>query len=305
MARLNRPPKNCRLYLFSLATVALLAASGCQSFRGYPDPVVDEKVELVRLRPYFTNDVESTYNETLHNFGEEAGKAYRNEVISQRLRAIDIRFMMFTQALNKEVNAAQLITDFAVLGLGGAGAVAGGASTKAILAAISAGLTGAKLATDKAFYAQKTLPALVAQMEASRTAQLLVLRAGMKQSTSDYPLATGLHDTDRYFTAGTLPQAITDISVAAGAKTEAASNAIRNLTVESTYTKDAATVRLENKLFPDPTHPDVADPRFREKLMKWINDPNNRVMAGTPLSAFLHFDQYAPQRAKAASELVP
>ena len=287
-----------------IAAASIISMTACQSFRGYPKPVVPEKTELKNLVHYFTDDVETQYKHELLS-GEASGKAYRDEVISERLRAIDIRFVMFTAAINKEANGTGMLADFAVLGLSGGGAVAGGAATKAILAAISGGITGAELSINKTLYYQKTLPALLAQMEASRIDQLATMRAGMQKSTSDYPLATALHDVDRYYLAGTLPDAITAIGVAAGAKSDAAAKDIKNLTVEGTYTKDDATTALLKRLMPQYPKTTVVDLDFRDKLQKWIADSKNGVPKDSngqiiDPSEFLYLPQYAAQRKVAA-----
>ena len=78
--------------------------------------------------------------------------------------------------------------------LSGLGATTGGAATKAALAAASAGVIGAQGVISKDLYYQRTVPALLAQMEANRARATLVILQGIQKSESDYP-----HESPHFF----------------------------------------------------------------------------------------------------------
>jgi hypothetical protein len=270
----------------------MLTATGCSSIRGYPKSVVDEKSEINALIQYFDAEVMTNYNNLKKDPGEQ--RKYRDEVITGKIRAIDINFGIFERKLNFEKNAEQIGTDWAVLGLSGGGAVAGGATAKAILAGISAGVTGAKLSWDKNLYYEKTMPALLAQMHANRAKQMLVIRTGLEKSVDNYSLPQALSDVDDYYRGGSIPGAIIAITESAGAKTEAAKAQTAEL-LEGTFSKDKSTRILRNFWKPK----DVVDPTNEAALKGWLKKN------GKPddLYAFLYFKEYAEARAKAVEDL--
>ncbi len=280
------------LFVFTLGLGLL--TSGCDSIRGYPKRVVSEKAELSMLLPYFTDNVLELYD---GKPDEATKREYRDEVVNARLRAIDIEFDIFERSINAQKNASQIGTDWAVLGLSGAGAVASGAATKAILAAISGGVTGAKLSWDKTLYYEKTMPALIAQMEASRTEQLVNIRLGLAQSSTNYPLAQALVDVDNYYKAGTLPGAVIAVNNSAGAQTQQNKQALRNILLEGTYSWDQASAILRKFWKPDGK---TINKTNQAKLNKWLQ---NNGYPDVPISAFLYLRQYAAARAKAVQGL--
>jgi type II secretory pathway component GspD/PulD (secretin) len=88
-------------------------------------------------------------------------------VISAHIVAANLRFRDYTQQLYSQTVGFNIGRDWAVLGLSGAAAVASQGAANA-LAAASAGLVGAGTAVSKNAYYEKTLPALIAAMEANR-----------------------------------------------------------------------------------------------------------------------------------------
>src|ERR1041385_2381654 len=104
----------------------------------------------------------------------------RNEIIFARMRAYDITFADFEKRLYGDGNAVTLGSDLAGLILAGLTATTGNAATKSVLGAASAGVIGAKAAIDKDLYYQKTIPALLAQMEADRLQAKAPIVTGMK-----------------------------------------------------------------------------------------------------------------------------
>ena len=225
------------LMLFLIAAGVSLLASGCASYRAYPKRAASESQELTHLVHYFTDDVMAEHAASPDK------SAYRTEVVMGRLRAIDLLFLQFEQAINKEKNGTQIATDWAVLGLSGAGATAGGVATKALLAAISGGLTGAKLSVNEALFYKQTMPVLLQAMQASRKAILVDIRKGLKSSLADYHVMQALNDVDRYYEAGTLPGAMISINSQTGEKNEKATQALARM-IEINYSPTVASGTL-------------------------------------------------------------
>lgn len=128
---------------------------------------------------------------------------------------MDIQYNLYQQRLYEQGTEASILTDWVVLGLGGASAVTGGAAAKAALGAAITGVTGAKVSFDKNAYFAKTLPALVASMQAMRKEVLLRIRKGLELGDDKYPLTQALVDLEDYYNAGTIPGAITGITASA------------------------------------------------------------------------------------------
>ena len=92
--------------------------------------------------------------------------------------------------------------------MGGLTATTGNATTKAALGAASTGIIGANAAINKDLYYQKTIPALLTQMEANRLKAKLLIIQGMTQPDSKYPLMQAYVDLDAYKNSGSIPAAI-------------------------------------------------------------------------------------------------
>jgi hypothetical protein len=221
LARLNRRP--IPVFFFVLLT-------GCASFAGYPALSSDPKGELKALQQLFTQDVIAACENV-------PTQECRNKILEARVRAIDLNYYQFVQSLFIEHNTSNLLADVSALGLGAAGAVVAGSVTKAALAASSAGIVGVKGAVDTDLFYQKTLPALVAQMEAQRKAALVPIVGGLAQPIAGYSLQQGLSNVETYYVAGTLPGAIAGIIGDAGAKATDADKKIIEITRNSEFIK--------------------------------------------------------------------
>jgi hypothetical protein len=152
----------------------------------------------------------------------------RDTIIFARMRAYDIEFADFERRLYGDGNGVTLGSDLIGLVLAGLTATTGNAATKSALGAASAGVIGAKAAIDKDLYYQKTIPALLAQMEADRLKALEPITKGMKQSDADYPLMQAYIDLDTCKTAGSIPTAINAVNQSAANAKDAAQQIIMN-----------------------------------------------------------------------------
>ncbi len=150
----------------------------------------------------------------------------RNEIILARVHAYDIVFADFEKRLYGDGNGVTLGGDLVALVLTGLTATVGSAGTKAALGAAATGVIGAKSAIDKDLYYQKTVPALLAQMEADRLKALAPITTGMKQSDADYPLLEAYIDLDAYNNAGSIPAAINAVNKDAGVAKDIAQAAV-------------------------------------------------------------------------------
>jgi len=207
-----------------LLSICMLFLGGCASIDGFPDPVIKPSDDLAQAQQYFSPGVLAEY---VKQSGEAARRAYRDQIVYGRLHAYDIQYQVFLRALSRESGGTGMAGDLASLALNGLGATVGDAATKAALSAASAGVIGAQGAVSKDLFYQKTLPAVVAQMEAQRTQVRAIVEKGLSTADADYSLPQAIVDLDLYQIAGSLPGALNGIVQDAGTKTATAEADIR------------------------------------------------------------------------------
>ncbi|MEW6417520.1 MAG: hypothetical protein AB1480_05285 [Nitrospirota bacterium] len=273
------------LLLFCL----LLFAAGCSTMQGYPDRSDNYESELSALSEYFKPE---TISECIKKTSENEKRLCRDNIVHARIRAIDINFNSFQQAATKEHIQLNVGFDWAVLGLGGAGAVIDNSNTQAILAAISGGLTGAKGSIDKNVYFEKTMPVLLAKMIALRKSVLATIYKGLSLDTTEYPLIRALNDIDDYYNAGTIPGAVIGITATSGATIEKAEKEIKEVLVGK-YVKTEEGPRIETFW--------KADKNNEARLNEWISKNIEPPFPSIPL--FIYSDKYHQERKKAIDEL--
>ncbi len=256
------------------AAVALIVGltAACSAIEGYPTDPQNSAVTLNALQQkYFTDGVETQYEEAQ---GDKR-QALRDKIIYARIQAYDIQFSQFQRALNANANAINVGTDIIAVALGGLGAVIADVTTKSALAAASAGVLGAQGAINKDLYYQKTVAALISQMEANRDEAKASILLNLKQPDAAYPLRRAYVDLSVLNDAGSLPAAISAITQKADvAKTEA--QAKIQQTVKLTYSTSATAKELDEWISPD----GIPNIKRMKALQNWIE--NNYKTLGIP-----------------------
>jgi len=274
-----------------LACCGLLVA--CAPIRGYPNDPENTDATLDRLQPYFDGTKEAEYFALATTADTRALK--RNEIVFARLRGYDIAFADFERRLYGDANAVTLGSDLVGLVLAGLTATTGNAATKSALGAASAGVIGAKSAIDKDLYYQKTIPALLAQMEADRLTAKLPIVAGLKLSDADYPLMQAYIDLDAYKNAGSIPAAINAVNKDAGNAKDIAQDALRS----TPFLEDPFSQRLRAYIWPSGIGKPV-DQAHLTKLRQWMSAHS---LANVPVQVLLNGKALAGQRMQAVVDL--
>jgi hypothetical protein len=229
--------------------LALLLISGCSTFTGYAqDPATDTRLSA-ELRFGFEQGLKDEYIEAAGN--PDLRREIRDKIIYRQLSAYDLEFSNFERTLASSNNAFSLSSDTAVLALGATGAVVGGATTKAALAAASAFIVGTKTAVDKDLFYQAALPALIAQMESRRLEARVPIIAGLAQPDSNYPLQKALTDLGAFRVAASFGAAISSTIEDAGVRTAAANLSINTMPATIAYkaaTPERISVRARLRL---------------------------------------------------------
>jgi hypothetical protein len=196
-----------------LAAISLLAAlGGCAAMEGYARPPDTRPYIAGKRAAYFdmaANSKEAEYNGTSD---QVARRRLRDEIVYARMDLIEFDFDNLQRALNGTGNGVSIGGDLAVLVANGIGATTGGEQTKAALNALSGGIVGAQGAINKDLYYQRTLPALLSQMEANRDKVIATIFTGLAKPDSEYPLGAAQLDLRRLVRAGSIPSSVGEIT---------------------------------------------------------------------------------------------
>jgi len=282
--------RNLLLLLFLIPVLS----TGCATVRMYPQRTADPRAEAADLNASFTV---AKYFDLSGN--PEGQRIYRNDLINARILDYDLNFEKFQESLVREGALTNLASEWAVMALTGASAVVPLAQTKTVLSAISTGIEGAKGSLDKNLFFKKTIVALVTQMKADRKTMLLAIREKMQENTDKYPLTAALIDLEEYYKAGTLPQALTSISVTAGATIKEKNEKLEKI-LTGKYLKDPAGVLLLKFWKPDGKEVNKDN---EAALLIWLQK-NGVKDADIPfIPFFIQTAQYSTLRAKAVEDL--
>nr|VFJ43018.1 MAG: hypothetical protein BECKDK2373B_GA0170837_10046 [Candidatus Kentron sp. DK] len=270
-----------------------LFLAGCASLSGNPERSVPTASELASLKPYFAPDVIAIYNAKATDAEK---RAYRDEVVSARIRAIDLNHSEFIGAISEDSKKLNIGAESAILLLGAAGAVSTVSGTQAILSATSSTVSGVKTSLDKNAYYDSTLVALVSQMRAGRGEVLLGIHTGLALGVDRYPLMKALIDVESYYQAGTILGAVGEITKTAGEKKARADKAIADI-VRGSYVKDTAGDRIRAFWKPDGK---TIDKGNEGQLKAWMK---KNGLGATSLTLFLRARHFSDARAKAIEEV--
>jgi len=265
---------------------------GCSTARygGAPEPSFDVNKDLERLAQQFEP------GDSITEFYKTPNVALRNKFITGRITLMNIRYIQFVRQLTVERQLLDSAVAMLSLGLNLAGASVAASGTKTILAAVAAGVTGSKEVIDKNYFFEKTIPALVAQMNADRKKALIPLLEGMRGTPDEYSFAQAVTDLHNYYFAGTFTGAIQTIQADAGTKESKADLDISKLR-KSRFFEDETTTQLRTWLFDADLKPREENAK---KLREWMDNSQLKSLA---TEKFLDNPDLGDLRKKAISEL--
>ncbi|UOG92588.1 MAG: hypothetical protein L3K52_02355 [Candidatus Thiothrix sulfatifontis] len=192
-----------------LSAVCMVALAGCASISGGPDPIIPSNEEINILKPVFDS------NQVLAYFSEqnpETRRALRDQIISARLYASDIKFSEYTQSITQELRSGAFGTDFASILLSGLASVSEPGQRTKIMAGLDTALKGGRQAFTKEILVDRTLPLLITQMGTDRkriSSQIWDNLAN--HDDMEYPLPLALSHLNEYYHAGTVVGALTSL----------------------------------------------------------------------------------------------
>lgn len=193
---------------------------GCTSIwhGGAPRPAFNIQKDIRELTKQYAG-VGSVANYSLEEKAADNDptklKTARNKYLTARLVLIDLEYVVFVRSITRDRQLLDSSSDILIMSLNLAGAGTASAAAKTILHSLSAGITGSKITLDRDFFYEKTVPALVAAMNAERAKARINLLEGMKRESDEYPFHQGVIDTQLYYEAGTFLGAISGIQESA------------------------------------------------------------------------------------------
>lgn len=193
-----------------LVLIAAIGLGGCAGLTQFPEVPKDYNTALLELdTDYATTLRQISGADTVEQ------KKIRSAMMERRMAVIDAYFKEFQAGLVKENVQAELGIALVGVGVGAAGSLVAETASQ-ILSAVSGGLAGAQAAYGKAALYDKTMSALLAQMQAGRKAVAAQIYQRWNLDLDKYPLWMARMDLDAYYFAGSLPGAI--LATAADAK---------------------------------------------------------------------------------------
>ncbi len=191
--------------------VSLLMMTSCSSLVYSPKPPLLSTFST----PYVADLSSPTMIKDFNLLPDGPAKiSRRNEIVWEIVYLTDASYRTYESGFFSGQAYVGTAGDIAVLSLDAVAAVTGTAHLKAVLAAISGGVTGARASYQKNFYDQASRDSIVQTMRANRLAQLAVIEQGMR-SGSGYTIEQALLDATDYYDAGTVIGALITINTSA------------------------------------------------------------------------------------------
>src|SRR2546423_4055981 len=139
------------------------------------------------------------------NLSEPAKTLKRNQIVNDLVFLINDYYDKYEVRWFATSSGIAAGSDIATLGLDTIVAASSGKQIRTILAAVSTGIGGSKLALEKDVLKNQSISVIIHTMRAARNKQYADLQLKLKaQVATDYPLAEALVDVQNYFHAGTV-----------------------------------------------------------------------------------------------------
>ncbi len=138
----------------------------------------------------------------------------RNEVLDNSIGLIDSAYGVYIRDIRKNRSIGEFFADLVQLGGSTAGGIVNGERALQIIGVALTGFNGGRKSASLNFYDEKTTSILIKRMDASRSQILSEIKQNQQKSTvgnGSYSFDAGLDDIVRYFDAGTMNRAFTEL----------------------------------------------------------------------------------------------
>lgn len=202
----NDMSRSNRILVLALFVGASLA-SGCSTFRGAPAAPVERR--LVEDKAFVDVEAEMKTLATTQN------KNARDASIRKLMALIDIRYLHFRNDIVSNRKHTKSASNALLLATDIAATLTESTGVKDNYIALSALIRGGDTIYDKDYLFDRTIDALVAQMDANRKAKQVELYRRMLQSVEQYPAQAAIADVFDYYYTGTLNGALIGVQQSA------------------------------------------------------------------------------------------
>jgi hypothetical protein len=216
----------CVKFLWAFAVALVL--SGCIPSTHPPERLFPIAYEMDLIRTS-QGDLASQYSATFLSSPAQA-KLIRNEIIAQRMYAIDVQYTLYENALTRETQEVGFGALTTAEGLSTAATLVTPAATKTILSAAATAVLAIKGHYDSQILLAQAMRNIQKQMRASRNMIAAGISAKLVQGVSDYPLSAALSDLEEYYAAGTLTSGVIDTSTTVGIRETETKNIKQDVT---------------------------------------------------------------------------
>jgi hypothetical protein len=218
-----------RVCLSLVVTLCVIFETGCGARKLGFEPKTAPEITAVTIDPLLEDDKNNKENTWLKKYQDRIasgtctdgikqvngkcsdGTAYadfakglRNSYIEAIRAKIDDNYRHFKTNLYSGNAVFGLASDWAVIGLSGAGSVVADTALKSILAVAAGGVTGANASYQKQVLNQQNTLAIAAAMEAARSGQYLLISRSETSDLTKYSMEEALVNLRQYYDAGTM-----------------------------------------------------------------------------------------------------
>jgi hypothetical protein len=247
--------------LVAFASAASLGA--CAT--AYPENPEPKAVLAQRAETYFGADSEKAYMalDPSNPAYAAARTSMRDDIVNNRIQVYGKELTAYEVALKDSATGVDLGTSLLSLILNGVGATTGSAATKSAVSAAAGGFTAANGVINKEVFKDKTVDAIISQMNADFDRARADIYLNLHQPDAQYPLARAQTDlTSRIRTIG-VSSALTEIAQQASQQQQTAQALVQAIR----WTSTPQTVRLNNWL----KSGEGLDPGHVKALRDWLN----------------------------------
>lgn len=205
----------------AFAGALAFAQSGCATLRGAPAPVIEKQA----IDQMAAQNAQSAYEA----LGASKTAEERNTAALKLLAISDITYLRFKTGLIANRRNVGAASNAITLAADIAATLTDSVGVKDNYIALSALMQGGEAIYDKEYLFEKTLDALITQMDANRKKKLADVYRAMGRSLEAYPWQMALSDVLEYHQAGSLGAALIGIQGAAEQQDTEATLELREL----------------------------------------------------------------------------
>lgn len=196
-----------RIILFPAIVAFTLLVTGCPQNKGQVPAVIAQRLINYEISKF---DADTNAYETSADVNQK--RVVRDEMVFRLKRNVDAIYSQFEEDLFYHRATTSILADFTELAAAGAASITNGERAKTVLAIALTAFKGGRKSIDVNLFRERTTEILITKMRASRARIEAEMIGNMNSDVRAYPLDQALGDLVRYFYAGTLHNALQEVS---------------------------------------------------------------------------------------------